>query len=153
MKERVIQKVVAETKYIASDRKEFDTKWECEQHERLLNAKIDEEILRAVKQVDATNGYDSQGCDYGAECYYLRNKEEYAAMIRCWFDYNYDEGENNYMDMPEEDNWQFLLWVYVSGREEFGYEVMLAQNYIDGVKRHIQRLEDALKQTGAYEEH
>lgn len=149
MKERMTQKIVTETKYVSTDGKVFDKKRECEAHERDLRYNNATQIESKLKHVNATNGYDSQGLSYDAECYYVHNQEEYDAVLRCWFIDNEDDADEFYVDKPQDDNWQFPLWVYISGREDYGYDVYRAEDYIKYIKEHIQTLENALAQSGA----
>ena len=145
METRTIQKVIEEKKYIASDGQEFDTEWKCRCHEEDLQVATAEQILKSVKRCGAVNEYDSRP-EYDASCYYIQNKVEYDALVKYWFDENYNDGVEFYLDKPEADGWKFPLWVYVSGHEGYGEYVCRAEDYINGVKKHIRELEAAINQ-------
>jgi len=149
MEKRVTQKIVTETKFVASDGQEFDAEWKCRNHEADLLRIAAEESLKSVKRICATNPYDSQAWDYYAACYYIQNQKEYEAMIHNFFVENLDDGEECYLDKPQEDKWKFPLWVYVDCKEDYGYDVFRAEDYINGVKQHIQELENALAKANA----
>lgn len=151
METKTVQKIITETKFVASDGKEFDNEWDCKYYEQKLTADADEQLLNTVKNIDATNPCDSQAGGYSACCYYLQNQKEYEAMVRYWFQDNADDGGEFYIDKPTLDHWEFPLWVYISGCGEYGYDVFRAEDYIKWTKEHIRKLENAMAQAGVGE--
>ena len=144
MEAKTVQKVITETKYVASDGKEFDTEWKCKDYEAELRIDKAMATLHKLPYVYADNPFETDG-DVDSMCYYIHNMQEYRALLDVWdWKYTNEPYHSSNTELPQQNSWEFPLWVRVQGHDGWA-DITPATKYIEIMEQHIQSMKSDMQ--------
>ena len=101
MKEKIVDKIIKETIYVASDDTEFRDKEQCKKYEDsakcVLMAKYGPHVIKTISEEDL---FMCGSCEYMYDLFYLQHNWQIDVLIQLDF-LNYNRGEETYSKLTQ----------------------------------------------------